>query len=92
MAITTTSKGDAVLMPDAGQIGFHHLKLTLDGTTPNVTVTMPTSSGIKTILGVLGASATLPLGGQPSTTALPLKFPAGTAADNLDVFVFGRGR
>lgn len=92
MAITVNkNKGSVGLPADQGMTGFEHVRLTLDGSATSATVTLSTTSPIKTITGCCGGTSNdIPAAGVAATTGFTVKFAAGTNAEFLDLLVFGK--
>jgi len=94
MAIGVTHIGDMPgLAPDLGLSGCHVVRLTLDGALTSVAVTLPSTSGIKTIRRCFGGQGhNIPVAGVAAATGFTVKFAAGANNDILDLLVQGDPR
>lgn len=94
MAIGITQRGDFPgLPPDLGLSGCAIVRLTLDGVATSVAVTLPSTSGIKTIRHCFGGTShNIPAAGVAAATGFTVKFPVGTNGEFLDLIIQGDGR
>ena len=96
MAITFRLIDAPAPVADLGTRGVEAIRLTGDGAATTILVTLPASSGIKTIKGCTvgfgSASHNIPLAGIAAATGFTITFAAAPAAVNFDAIIWGDGR
>lgn len=91
MAVTAIDQGAApMLNADFGNSGYHMVRLVLDGSVTSFAVTLPATSGIKTIRRCFGGTShNIPAAGIAAATGFTVKFAAGTNTEFLDLLIQG---